>query len=146
MSSTTLAPQAPAATLPALRVPPIARQAAVFLLVGAVTSVAYAAVYLGFRGVTTAAIANAIAFLGTGMLNTAAHRRFTFPSGRPATWREQAEAGVTLTLGVIITSGAVALLPASVSAATETVTVVAANVAAAVTHFLLLRVWVFGGE
>jgi putative flippase GtrA len=117
-----------------------------FVVVGVLTSLAYAGVYVAVRPLVAAALANAVALLLTSMLNTAAHRRFTFAAAHRASgWRQQLEAGAVLGLGLVLTSGAMAALDAVATpgALLEGATLTVANVAAAVLHYVLLRDWVF---
>ncbi len=126
------------------------RDVAVFLLVGGVTTLAYGAIYVVLREILSAPVANALAFLATAAVNTAGHRHFTFQIRRwEHGWRQQLENGALLTLGVVITSGALMALDALVtepSPAAEATVLVLANVVAAMLHFLLLRSWVFRSD
>ncbi len=123
------------------------RDVTVFSLVGGVTTLAYIALYVALRPVLAAPTANAIAFLATAAVNTIGHRHFTFRMRR---WehgvRQQLENLALLGIGVLITSGALVGLDALVTnptAAAEATVLAAANLLAAVMHFVLLRSWVF---
>jgi putative flippase GtrA len=92
--------------------------------------------------------ANLIALLITAIANTAANRRFTFGvRGRTDVARHQIEGLAVFGIGLILTSGSLALLNAAtgghVHAAVEVVVLVAANLLATVVRFVLLRGWVF---
>ena len=86
-----------------------------------------------------------MALLLTAVANTAANRRLTFGvTGRARAGRHQLQGLVVFGLG--LTSGSLALLHALSATAplgVEVGVLVAANLAATVLRFLLLRVWVF---
>ncbi|WP_216215205.1 bifunctional glycosyltransferase family 2/GtrA family protein [Amycolatopsis aidingensis] len=128
-------------------VPPrLARQVMRFAAVGLTSTLAYLAIFTLFRGGLGAQAANLVALLLTAVGNTAANRRFTFGvRGRAAAGRHQFEGLVVFGLGLVLTSGALALLHAFTSAGrgTELAVLVLANLAATVLRFLLLRNWVF---
>jgi putative flippase GtrA len=119
-----------------------------FAGVGAMSTLAYLALYLLARPGLGAQWANAVALLLTALGNTAANRRFTFGvSGASGAGRHQLQGLVVFGLGLALTSGSLAALHA-VSAApprlVELGVLVTANLAATVLRFVLLRVWVFG--
>jgi putative flippase GtrA len=91
--------------------------------------------------------ANAVALGVTAVANTAANRRFTFGvTGRHRIWRQHLEGLVVFGLGLALTSGALGLLGRSTpdpGRAAELSMLVAANAAATVARFVLLRSWVF---
>jgi putative flippase GtrA len=91
--------------------------------------------------------ANLLALLLTAVANTAANRRLTFGvTGRTGAGRHQLQGLVVFALGLGLTSGALAVLhglSATVPLGVELGVLVAANLAATVLRFLLLRVWVF---
>jgi len=123
-------------------------QAVRFAGVGAVSTLAYVVLYLLARPALGAQWANACALLLTAIANTAANRRFTFGvSGPSGAGRHQLQGLVVFGLGLALTSGSLAALHAASSVPPRLLEVgvlVAANLAATVLRFVLLRVWVFG--
>ena len=123
------------------------RQLARFAAVGAASTVAYVALYLLLRGGLGAQPANLVALLATAVANTAANRRLTFGlAGRAGAARQQAQGLLVFTVGLALTSGSPALLHAAAPAAARPVEVavaLAANLAATLVRFVLLRAWVF---
>ncbi len=116
-----------------------------FAVVGVFSTLAYLALYLAMRPMGAQA-ANLIALLLTAIANTAVNRWFTFGvRGRNSVVRHQFQGLVVFGIGLVLTSGALALLnsfgePLRV---TEVTVLVLANLIATVTRFLLLRGWVF---
>ena len=141
MTTSTLTAPRPA---PAVDTP---GQLAWFTLIGVVATLAYLVLYQGLRGVVGAQPANLIAWLVTAVADTSANRRLTFGvSGPEGAGRAQVEGLVVLGLGLAMTSGSLSALDALVpepGAALETAVLVAANLAAGLVRFVLLRVWVF---
>ncbi|MGW4405537.1 glycosyltransferase [Nonomuraea sp. NPDC004702] len=122
----------------------MARQLPRFAIVGVVSTLAYLALFSMSRQVVPAQPANAVALLVTAVANTAANRRFTFGvKGSGGALRDQFEGLIAFLVGLALTSGSLALLPGGVSHGVELVAVIAANAAATLVRFLLLRVWVF---
>ncbi|MEU1719411.1 bifunctional glycosyltransferase family 2/GtrA family protein [Nonomuraea sp. NPDC005692] len=122
----------------------MARQLPRFAIVGVVSTLAYLALFSMSRQVVPAQLANAVALLVTAVANTAANRRFTFGvKGSGGALRDQFEGMIAFLVGLSLTSGSLALLPGGVSHGVELVAVIAANAAATLVRFLLLRVWVF---
>jgi putative flippase GtrA len=119
-----------------------------FLVIGAASTAAYVLLYLLFRGFAGAQAANLAALLLTAVGNTAANRRLTFGvRGRAGAARHQFRGLIAFGAGLVLTSGALALLPAaspSPGRGTEVVVLVAANLAATLVRFALYRSWVFG--
>ncbi|WP_019871967.1 bifunctional glycosyltransferase family 2/GtrA family protein [Salinispora oceanensis] len=135
--------RAPLAAPPA-RVPVgLPRQLGRFALVGVASTVAYLLLYVATRGVLGAQPANLLSLLVTAVANTAANRRLTFGiTGRRRAGRHHLQGLVVFGLGLALTSGSLALLHAVVAAPTRTVeltVLVAANLAATVLRFVLLR-------
>jgi putative flippase GtrA len=121
-------------------------QLAVFGAIGAVSTMAYAALFLLLSGIVPAQVANLVALGGTAVANTAANRRLTFGiRGRAGAGRHQFEGLLVFGLGLALTSGALALLNGSTTPGLvlELTVLVLANLAATVLRFLLLRGWVF---
>ncbi|MGN6300644.1 MAG: glycosyltransferase [Angustibacter sp.] len=120
-----------------------------FAVVGALSTLAYAVLFLAARPSLGAQGANLVALLLTAVANTAANRRYTFGvTGRSGVGRHQAQGLLVFGLGLAVTSGALAGLHARVPSAghgLELGVLVIANVAATVLRFGLLRQWVFRG-
>ncbi|WP_432136664.1 MULTISPECIES: glycosyltransferase [unclassified Streptomyces] len=126
----------------------LARQLVGFCVVGGLSTLFYLLLYSGFRLFSGSQIANALALLISAVANTAANRRLTFGMrGRDGALRHQAQGLVVFGIGLTLTSGSLVALSAATdhpSHATELGVLVAANLAATVLRFLLLRMWVFG--
>ena len=118
-----------------------------FAAIGVVSTLAYLNLFWLLRNVMGAVAANALALLATAVANTAANRRFTFGvTGRHRWLRHHLEGLVVFGLGLAMTTGALALLeraPGTPSRGAELATLVAANAAATLLRFVLLRSWVF---
>jgi len=118
-----------------------------FCAVGAVSTVGYVLLYAALRPATGAQAANAIALLLCALANTAANRRLTFGlRGHGGALRHHAKGLLVFVIGLALTSGSLAALhhlaPAAARAA-EIAVLVAANLAATLVRFALLRAWVF---
>jgi putative flippase GtrA len=126
----------------------LTRQVVRFAGIGVASTLAYLVIFALLRGFTGAQAANLTALLITAVGNTAANRRLTFGiSGRTNAGRHQMQGLVVFGLGLILTSGSLALLGAVAPTAgrlVEIVVLVLANLAATILRFLLLRGWVFG--
>ncbi|WP_374102603.1 glycosyltransferase [Micromonospora sp. D93] len=119
------------------------RQLVRFAAVGVASTLAYLLLFVATRGLLGAQPANLLALLVTAVANTAANRRLTFGiSGRRHAARHHAQGLLAFALGLALTSGALAVLHA-VSAVparpVELAVLVAANLAATVLRFVLLR-------
>ncbi|AYA21217.1 glycosyl transferase [Streptomyces alfalfae] len=125
----------------------LARQLVGFCVVGVLSTLFYLLLYSGFRTFTEAQAANAFALLVSAVANTAANRRLTFGvRGGDRAVRHQAQGLVVFAIGLALTSGSLAALGAASgdpAHSTELAVLVAANLAATVLRFLLLRAWVF---
>ncbi|MDP9248578.1 MAG: bifunctional glycosyltransferase family 2/GtrA family protein [Candidatus Dormibacteraeota bacterium] len=117
-----------------------------FLVIGAFSTVAYAALYWLLRGFWGAAAANVAALVLTGLANTAANRRLTFGvRGSEGLARDHLGGLTALAVALVTTSLSVAGLQAvapNAGRVTELVVLTAANVVATITRFLLLRAWI----
>lgn len=137
---------------------PLAAQAATtflgqvlrFLLVGGLSTIAYALLYLVLADVLPAQAANFVALLVTAIANTAANRRFTFGvRGPQGVVRHQFQGLVVFALAWVLTSGSLAVLHLAdpgVSKHGELLVLTAANLMATVLRFLALRLWVFRAQ
>ncbi|MCO7222420.1 glycosyltransferase [Klenkia sp. PcliD-1-E] len=118
-----------------------------FAAIGAVSTLAYLALFALLRTGVEAQAANVVALLVTAVANTAANRRFTFGrTGRAGAVVAQGQGLLVFALGLALTSGALGVLHATTTdpgTAVEVAVLVAANAAATVLRFLLLRHWVF---
>jgi putative flippase GtrA len=127
----------------------LTRQLVRFAGIGVASTLAYLVLFLLFRSTVGAQPANLAALLLTAVANTAANRRLTFGvTGRAGAGRHQLQGLVVFALGLGLTSGSLVLLHALSAApplGVEVGVLVAANLAATVLRFLLLRVWVFRG-
>ncbi|GAB3244054.1 bifunctional glycosyltransferase family 2/GtrA family protein [Nocardioides dilutus] len=125
-------------------------QLVMFGLVGVLSTVAYAALYLAFRGPLGGSMgaqsANLLALLFTAIGNTAANRRFTFGVRGPTDrLRHQGQGLVIFAVGLGVTSGSLWLLHATGSThhGVEVAVLTVANLAVTVGRFVALRTWVF---
>ena len=127
--------------------PPLLQRLVTFCLIGAASTAAYAVLYLALRATLPAQVANALSLLLTAIANTAANRRLTFgvrsAGGR---LRHQGQGLVVFALGLVVTSGSLALLQRiepSASHTVELVVLLAASVVATLLRFVLFQVWIF---
>jgi putative flippase GtrA len=127
--------------------PGLVRQMVRFGAIGVVSTLAYLALFLALRGSMGYQGANFLALLITAVGNTAANRRLTFGvSGAHGAAKHQLQGLVVFGLGLLLTSGSLALLHLQTTnphRGTEAIVVVVANLAATVLRFLLMRAWVF---
>jgi putative flippase GtrA len=127
--------------------PGLAIQALRFCVVGVLSTLAYLGLFLLTRGLLGAQLANFSALLITAVANTAVNRRFTFGvRGGTSAARHQMQGLVVFGLGLILTSGSLAALSFSTtdpSRGLELSVLIAANLAATVLRFVLMRQWVF---
>jgi putative flippase GtrA len=118
-----------------------------FAIVGGFSTLAYALLYLLALPLLGAQAGNFLALLITAIANTWANRWFTFGvTGGARLVRQHAQALAVFALAWGITAGSLAALNAatpSAGAAAQILVLTAANLAATVLRFALLRVWVF---
>ncbi|WP_328417144.1 bifunctional glycosyltransferase family 2/GtrA family protein [Micromonospora sp. NBC_00389] len=135
--------RAPLATPPAQVPVGLPRQLVRFAAVGVASTLAYLLLFVATRGAFGAQPANLLALLVTAVANTAANRRLTFGiSGRRHAGRHHVQGLLAFALGLALTSGSLAVLHAVDAAPTrlvELAVLVAANLAATVLRFVLLR-------
>ncbi|MEU8210558.1 dolichyl-phosphate beta-glucosyltransferase [Micromonospora sp. NPDC049044] len=119
------------------------RQVARFAAVGVASTLAYLALFVATRGALGAQPANLLALLLTAVANTAANRRLTFGiTGRRHVGRHHLQGLLAFGLGLALTSGSLAVLHAvhhAPARPVELAVLVAANLAATVLRFVLLR-------
>jgi putative flippase GtrA len=122
------------------------RQLVRFAAVGVLSTLAYLLLFSLLRLGMGAQPANFLALGITAIANTSANRRLTFGvRGRDHLGRHQLEGLVVFGLGLVLTSGSLALLTALTVPGRflELSVLVLANLAATVLRFVLLRGWVF---
>ncbi|MEU1619219.1 bifunctional glycosyltransferase family 2/GtrA family protein [Streptomyces sp. NPDC005722] len=121
-----------------------------FAAVGAGSTLGHLLLYAALRAPAGPQAANALALLTCAVANTAANRRLTFGvRGRSGAVRHHARGLLTFLVGLGLTGGALATLHHTAPAAghrAELAVLVAANLAATLLRFLLLRSWVFRGR
>jgi putative flippase GtrA len=124
----------------------LVRQAVRFSVVGVLSTLAYLLLFLALHAPLGAQAANFTALLITAIANTAANRAFTFGVRGSGAGRHQLQGLAVFALGLLLTSGSLAIL-AAISAhparAVEVVVLVTANLVATALRFVLLRQWVF---
>ncbi len=125
----------------------VGTQVALFAVIGGVSTVAYAVLYLLLRGVLSPFWANGTALVLTAVANTAANRRFTFGvRGRRDALRHQLQGLAIFAVGLGVTTGSLWLLHATTTqpgAFTEMVVLTLANLFVTVMRFVVMRLWVF---
>jgi putative flippase GtrA len=119
-----------------------------FAVVGIASTVLYLLLFLALRAAVPPLAANAAALALSAVFNTAANRRFTFGRrGREGLATHHVQGlvvfGLCLGLTTLALAGLEALAPGA-SKAVEVAVLVAANAAATVLRYWLLRLWVFG--
>jgi glycosyltransferase involved in cell wall biosynthesis len=119
-----------------------------FALVGVASTLLYLLLFVALRGAVAPLAANAAALALSAVFNTAANRRFTFGRrGRAGLLTHHLQGlavfGLCLGLTTAALAGLDALAP-SASRAVEVAVLVAANAAATLLRYFLLRLWVFG--
>ena len=119
------------------------RQVGTFAAIGILSTAAYVALYALLRPFASAEAANVIALVATAIANTAANRRLTFSiRGRAGMARDHVAGLLALGVALVITSASLAALnlvaPVSPQGI-EVAVLAAANAAATLVRFLLLR-------
>jgi putative flippase GtrA len=124
----------------------LGREALTFASIGAVSTAAYAVLFLAFRALSGAVVANALALVVTAVGNTAANRRFTFGVRDGGSMvRDQVGGLVALAVALAITTAfanLLAVLAPGAGRLIELVVLVAANGLATISRFILLRSWI----
>jgi len=119
-----------------------------FLVVGAITTVAYLLLFSALHPLVGEQAANAIALLLTADANTAGNRWLTFGfTGRLHVVRHHARSFVAFGVALALSSGALAWLDAGgvSDMRVHIALLLVANVIAGAIHFVLLRSWAFSG-
>lgn len=126
---------------------PMLHQLALFGAIGAVSTLAYVAIFSALHAVVGSQAANFLALLITAIGNTAANRRYTFGiRGQARRVRHHGEGLLVFGMALLITSGALASVHTLVNSTPhwlELGVLVTANLAATVLRFIVLRTWVF---
>ena len=131
---------------PALVDPRLGPQIVRFASIGVVSTVLFAALFALLDGRLGAVGADVVALLVCALANTAANRRLTFAlRGRAGRVRHYAAGTALGLLPLVLTLASLAVLSTLgvTSLAVTLLTLTAANLAATVARFLLLRHWVF---
>lgn len=119
------------------------RRLATFGAIGVASTLAYVVLYSALRSVAIPTVANAVALLVTAVGNTAANRRLTFEvRGRANIARDHAAGLVALGVALGLTSASLAALDVLAphrGRIAELAVLVAANAAATLVRFVLLR-------
>jgi putative flippase GtrA len=127
--------------------PGLARQLVSFAAIGAVSTAAYAALFLLLRGFAPTPVANATALLLTAVTNTAANRRFTFGvRGGGGLAGDHLGGLVAFALALVCTNLSLTLLVAlrpDAARTTELAVLLAAGAVATLARFTLLRTLIF---
>jgi putative flippase GtrA len=125
---------------------PVAR----FIAVGALSTIAYAGLYVVLRSGMGAGAANALALAATAIGNTAANRRLTFGvRGRVGLGRHLALGTIVFAITLGLTDGALALLNRIAGQPPrwlEVAALVLASACATATRYVALAGWVFAAE
>jgi putative flippase GtrA len=125
-----------------LQAPPVR-----FLIVGVISTIAYAALYLLLRTWLSPAVSNALSLALTAVANTQANRHYEFGlRGRRGLLHQHAAGALVYALALALTGGALAILrdvdphPARLL---EVTVLVIASALATVSRYVALRTWVF---
>jgi len=116
------------------------RQFVRFLAVGVANTGLFLAVYLAFRLVAPATVANVLATVLTTLTGTSANGRMTFGVDGPVGVRHQVRSMAVTGAGMVVTTAAVDTFGARFG---ELVVLVVAGAVTGGLRFLLLRYWVF---
>jgi glycosyltransferase involved in cell wall biosynthesis len=118
-----------------------------FLLIGVISTIAYAILYVLLRVWIGPAGANALALAVTAVANTQANRRYTFGvRGRGGLLTQHAAGALVFLLALGLTEGALGVLRAldhDPSRALELIVLVFASLFATLSRYVALRMWVF---
>jgi putative flippase GtrA len=126
--------------------PGLAGQAVRFAVIGVASTLAYLVLFVLLRGAIGAQPANLLALLVTAVANTAANRRVTFGRTGRTPLKVHGQGLAVFALGVVVTSGALAILSAVVAGpglALQLTVLIAASAVATALRFVLFRRWIF---
>jgi putative flippase GtrA len=117
-----------------------------FVLIGVLSTLAWALLYTLSRGAMGPVGANAVALVLSAIGNTAANRRITFGiQGRAGLARDHGAGLAAFAVALALTTGAawaLSTVAPHATRATELLVLVGANAAATVSRFVLLRTWI----
>ena len=117
------------------------------MAIGALSTIAYALLFLGLRPWLSGGAANGLALALTAAANTQANRRFTFGiRGRAGLACQHAIGAVVYLLALGLTEASLSLLHSVAPQAPwalEIAVLVAASVLATISRYVALRAWVF---
>ncbi|MFT4009191.1 MAG: bifunctional glycosyltransferase family 2/GtrA family protein [Nocardioidaceae bacterium] len=121
-------------------------QLALFVAVGIVSTLAYAVLFVLFKGIGVEAFwANATALVITAVANTSANRRLTFGvRGTRDLARHQIQGLVVFAVGLVVTTLALRLVPDGPTWA-EMVVLTVANLVVTAGRFAAMKLWIFNG-
>lgn len=117
-----------------------------FGVIGVLSTIAFALLYLALHPALGSQPANFVALLATTIANTALNRRFTFGIRGAGAARHQLQGLMVFGLAWLITAGSLVTLNAvapNAGPGIDVVILTAANLVATILRFVLLRAWVF---
>lgn len=120
------------------------RQFVRFAAIGVANTGLFLVIYMVFRTVTTATVANLVAALLTTVAGTCLNGKVTFRVSGLITVRQHAKSMAVTVLGIVITT--IAANMAGGNEMRELVALVVASGLAGAVRFVLLRHWVFGAR
>lgn len=122
-------------------------QVVIFAVIGVVSTLAYAILFLLLRGTVGPQPANLLALVITAVANTAANRHYTFGiRGQEQLGRHHVQGLMVFAAGLAATSGVLALFHAAAGydhPAAEMVLLTCANLGVTVVRFVSMRWWIF---
>ena len=120
-------------------------QPLMFAAIGVLSTLAYVLIYAALRETASAHVSNLLALAITALTNTGANRHFTFGvRGRADLFADHLGGLAALGVALAISFASISLLQLSVPApgvTLELVVLAFGNVIAAITRFVLLRLW-----
>jgi putative flippase GtrA len=121
------------------------RQPLIFAAIGVLSTFAYALIYAALRETASAHVSNLLALAITALANTGANRHFTFGvRGRAGLVADHLGGLAAFGVALAISSASIGLLQLTVptpGVALEIAVLGLGNVIAAITRFVLLRLW-----
>jgi putative flippase GtrA len=121
------------------------RQPLMFAAIGVLSTLAYALLYAALRETASAHVSNLLALALTALANTQANRHFTFGvRGRSGLVADHLGGLAAFGVALAISSASISLLQLTVptpGVALEIAVLGFGNVIAAITRFVLLRLW-----
>ena len=121
------------------------RQPLMFAAIGVLSTIAYVLIYAALREIASAHVSNLLALAITTLANTQANRHFTFGvRGRAGLFADHLGGLAAFGVALAISSASISLLQLTVGApgvGLEIAVLGFGNVIAAITRFVLLRLW-----